>query len=309
MSNSSNYSNNRSRRVFISNSLKAAGALALPVGLMSSSRAISNKPAGEINYTVQEIINIIFKEISGAPFNPTVDTIKSGSGDQRVTGIVTTMFPTVNVIKEAAKQNANFIIAHEPTFYNHADELNWVTPNEVVKQKQELLQKNQIAIWRFHDHWHMYKPDGIVHGFLKNTGWLPYYQPGKMLISIPKLSLQELIAHLKTSLGISHMRVIGDLSQTCEVIGMIPGAAPGQMQVSLIEKQKPDVLIVGELREWETAEYVRDSRLLGSKTALIITDHAVSEEPGMEWLVEWLKPKLPGLPITHIASGDPFIWV
>lgn len=276
---------------------------------MSSSRAISNKPAGEINYTVQEIINIIFKEISGAPFNPTVDTIKSGSGDQRVTGIVTTMFPTVNVIKEAAKQNANFIIAHEPTFYNHADELNWVTPNEVVKQKQELLQKNQIAIWRFHDHWHMYKPDGIVHGFLKNTGWLPYYQPGKMLISIPKLSLQELIAHLKTSLGISHMRVIGDLSQTCEVIGMIPGAAPGQMQVSLIEKQKPDVLIVGELREWETAEYVRDSRLLGSKTALIITDHAVSEEPGMEWLVEWLKPKLPGLPITHIASGDPFIWV
>jgi len=121
--------------------------------------------------------------------------------------------------------------------------------------------------------------------------------------------LQELINHLKSSLGISHMRVIGDLSQSCQLIGLMPGGSNGQMQMSLIEREKPDVLIVGEVNEWETAEYVRDARLLGSKTALIILDHSVSEEPGMQWLVEWLHPKVPGLPITHIASGDPFIWV
>jgi putative NIF3 family GTP cyclohydrolase 1 type 2 len=271
--------------------------------------AEAGRQSAKGNYTVQDIMNITFKEIPGAPFKPTVDTLKSGSADQQVTGIVTTMFTTINVIKEAAKQNANFIIAHEPTFYNHTDDVKWFSPNEVVKQKQDLLQQHQIAVWRFHDHWHAYRPDGIGHGVLKNAGWLSYYQPGKMLINIPKVSLRDLITHVKSSLGISHMRVIGDLSQSCELIGLIPGAAGGQMQMSLVEKERPDVLIVGEVHEWETAEYIRDARLLGSKTALIILGHSVSEEPGMEWLVEWLQPKVPGLTITHIASGDPFIWV
>jgi hypothetical protein len=68
-------------------------------------------------------------------------------------------------------------------------------------------------------------------------------------------------------------------------------------------------LIVGEVSEWETAEYIRDANLLGSKIALIVLGHALSEEPGMEWLVEWLQPKLPGTKIIHIPSGNPFTWV
>ena len=81
------------------------------------------------------------------------------------------------------------------------------------------------------------------------------------------------------------------------------------MQIGLTEREKPVVLIVGELHEWETAEYIRDARQLGSKISLIILGHSVSEEPGMEWLVEWLQPKLPELKITHIASEDPFTWI
>ncbi len=89
----------------------------------------------------------------------------------------------------------------------------------------------------------------------------------------------------------------------------MPGAWGEQAHINAIEKNSPDVLIIGELVEWETAEYVRDARKMGSKTALIILGHSVSEEPGMELFVEWLTPKVPGLPITHIASGDPFLWI
>jgi hypothetical protein len=63
------------------------------------------------------------------------------------------------------------------------------------------------------------------------------------------------------------------------------------------------------VQEWETAEYIRDARSLGSKISLIILGHSVSEEPGMQYLVEWLQPKLPGIKINHVSSGDPFIWV
>ncbi len=297
---------NPARRKFIVTTLKAAGATAfLSIPFIGAAKNNSSKK----EYTVQDVIDIILKEIPGAPFKETVDTIKSGSLTNKVTGIVTTMFATIDVIKAAAKLNANFIIAHEPTFYNHEDNINYVPNNEVVKEKQALLQQYNITVWRFHDYWHSYRPDGIFYGVLKNVGWLKYYEQGKEIIKIPSISLQNLIAHLKSKLNIEHLRIIGDMNQSCQRIALLPGAAGGQSQISIAEKEKPDVLIVGEVHEWETAEYIRDSQALGGKTSLIVLGHSVSEEPGMEYLVDWLQPKTPELKITHIASGNPFKWV
>lgn len=294
------------RREFISQTLKAAGAtalLAMP-GLSTLASSIEHQ-----TYSVQNVINIILKEIPGAPFPQTVDTLKSGSGDMTVTGIVTTMFATISVIEQAIKQKANFIIAHEPTFYNHTDDPNWVQNNGMVKRKQALLQQNNIAVWRFHDYWHSHIPDGIRYGVLRDAGWLGYFHQGSSVIQVPAISLKDLAGHLKSSLGISHVRVIGDLSQSCQTLAILPGAAGGQAQISLVEKEKPDVLIVGEVHEWETGEYIRDTKLSGGKTSLIILGHCVSEEPGMKWMVEWLQPKIPGIKISHIASLDPFTWL
>jgi putative NIF3 family GTP cyclohydrolase 1 type 2 len=295
------------RRTFLAAALKAAGATAL-LALPGRGFTIDTQ-SPKITYTVQDIIDIILKEIPGAPFPHSVDTIKSGNAGQKVTGIVTTMFATIKVIEEAARMDANFIIAHEPTFYNHEDDVHWVQHNEVLKKKQVLLEQHQIAIWRFHDYWHSYRPDGIGYGVLKMAGWLPYYQADKKMIQLPAVPLKTLLLQIKKNLGISHMRVIGDPEQICERIALLPGAAGGQRQILLAENEKPDVLIVGEVHEWETAEYIRDARELGTKISLIVLGHGVSEEPGMQWLVEWLGPKLPGLQISHLASGDPFIWV
>jgi putative NIF3 family GTP cyclohydrolase 1 type 2 len=295
------------RRTFLANVLKAAGA-----GLLLSSPLACEAGQSKTKdnaMTVQDIIDLIIKDIPGAPFSNTVDTIKSGRGDQAVTGIISTMFATVKVIEEAARRKANFIIAHEPTFYNHTDDLNWVPKNDVVKKKQALLEKHKIAVWRFHDYWHAVRPDGVLYGVVKKAGWTSYYETDKRVITLPAVSLENLARHLKTSLGIQQVKVIGNLSQSCTRIGLYPGAAGGQRQVTFIENDQPDVLVVGEVHEWETAEYIRDAQALGSKTSLIILGHSVSEEPGMSWLVDWLKPKLPGIPIEHIESGDPFTWL
>ena len=294
---------NINRRKFIEAGLKTAGAAAL-LTIPSI-----NLFAAKKEYTVQDIIDLILKDIPGAPFKQTVDTIKSGSADAKVTGIVTTMFATVDVIKKAAEQKANFIIAHEPTFYNHTDDVNWTGENAIVRQKQELLKKEGITVWRFHDQWHAHKPDGISYGVLKKTNWLQYNQNAEKVFSIPASSVKQIAEHLKTSLGIERVRLVGDPSSSCEKIALLPGAWGGQNQISTVEKEKPDLVIVGEVHEWETAEYIRDARELGSKISLIVLGHSVSEEPGMEWLVDWLQPKLEGIKVTHIASNNPFMFV
>jgi putative NIF3 family GTP cyclohydrolase 1 type 2 len=288
------------RRAFI-----ASSAMILPT--LSHSHSVS----GIKNVlTVRQVIDLITKEIPGAPFKETVDTIKAGKGDTIVTGVVTTMFATIPVIKKTIDLKANFIIAHEPTFYNHLDETAWLEKDKVWNYKIELLNKNNIAVWRCHDYIHSLRPDGVLMGVLTALGWSSYYNPEKpQIVNIPSASLKEIVSLSKEKLGIANLRVIGDLAQSCKKIALLPGAAGGKRQIQLLQNEFPDVLLCGESPEWETIEYIRDANAAGIKLALIVLGHSVSEEPGMEWMMNWLKPKIQNIPVTHVASEDPFTWI
>jgi putative NIF3 family GTP cyclohydrolase 1 type 2 len=292
------------RREFLATVAAASGLTFIP-GMSSATHP--GVPDTESKLTVQQVIDLILKEIPGAPFPQTVDTIKSGNSQQRVTGIVTTMFTTVDVIKQTASLGANFIIAHEPTFYGHLDETSWLENDPVYIYKKELLQKHDIVVWRFHDYWHTHKPDGVLMGVLTKLGWQQYYNPDNpRMIVHPGATLGAITDHAKKSLGIRQVRIIGDRKQMCKRIALLPGAAGGTAQIKLLQKEKPDVLLVGEVHEWETAEYVRDAQAMGSPMSLIVLGHSQSEEPGMEWLVPWLQPRVGELKVTHVTSHNPF---
>ena len=132
------------RREFMTKVAATVGLATIP-GLSSGN---TFTPFTQSKLTVQQVIDMILKEIPGAPFPKTVDTLKSGDGQQVVTGIVTTMFATVEVIRQTASLGANFIIAHEPTFYNHLDDTAWLEGDPVFQFKMDLLKKKGIVVWR-----------------------------------------------------------------------------------------------------------------------------------------------------------------
>ncbi len=250
-------------------------------------------------------MDLFISQIPGAPFSNTVDTLKAGSRDIKVTGIVTTMFATIEAIKKAINQNANFIIAHEPTFYNHPDQTDWLTYDDVYRYKANLLKQHNIAVWRNHDYIHSLNPDGVRMGLLKQLNWAGYYNPAASnVLMLPAVSLSSLIEYVKQKLFISKVRYIGNLEQSCQKILLMPGAAGGTRQIQAMGKVKPDVLICGEIQEWETAEYVRDAQTKGENLSLIVLGHIASEEPGSEFMAAWLKERLPGIKITHIPSNN-----
>jgi len=259
--------------------------------------------------TIRQVIDALQADIPGAPFPKTVDTIKAGDPEQPVKGIVTTMFATDAVITKAIDLGANFIIAHEPTFYNHLDETDWLGDDAVLTYKKALLNKHGIVVWRFHDGIHQHRPDGVRMGVMEALGWDKYYSADDPpLVVMPAASLGEIMEQVKKSLGIDKLKYIGDPSQSCRRIVFSPGAAGGRAQIAAIRKYDPDLFICGELNEWETSEYVRDARYQGKKLSLIVLGHSVSEEGGMQWLLRVLKEKAPGVPATHVSSGEAFAW-
>ncbi|MDQ4139621.1 MAG: Nif3-like dinuclear metal center hexameric protein, partial [Bacteroidota bacterium] len=263
--NNSNFlTSTTNRRAFITSLTKAVGASVLLTNPLITSA--ENLNFLQQSYTVKQIIDLFLKEIPEAPFDKTVDTLKSGSLDTKVTGIVTTMFATIEVIRKAIDLKANFIIAHEPTFYSHQDETDWLEKDDVYQYKANLLKQHNIVVWRNHDYLHTHKPDGVMAGLVAALGWQKYYKPEtRVRFELPATSLQSLIAHIKDKLNIQMVRFMGDPNQSCRKVLMMPGAPGSRRHIAELEKEKPDVLLCGEAQEWETVEYVRDARAKGDK--------------------------------------------
>jgi putative NIF3 family GTP cyclohydrolase 1 type 2 len=294
------------RRKFLSSVTRLVGAsMAMTLPNAGLAKNLSQ------GLTVKQVIDIILKEIANAPFATTVDQLRSGSMDREVTGIVTTMFPTIKVIEDTAKAGANLIIAHETPFYNNQDETDWLQQDDAYRYKLDLINKYKIAIWRFHDYWHAHKPDGIIMGNLIKFGWEKYYDANSpRMITLPKpMALKSIVALAKERLDIPSVRVIGNLNQNCSTVYMAFGYMDSKRQIAAIQQYKPDLILSGETREWETVERVRDGMLMGLKTSLMVLSHAVSEEAGMEYAAKWLQPKVPGIKITHLASTNPFTFL
>jgi putative NIF3 family GTP cyclohydrolase 1 type 2 len=292
-------SKSNSRRKFVTNiSIATAAIAATP--LLSKADTFFNLDDG---VTVGQVMDMFIKTVPNSPFPSTVDTLKAGNRDIVVTGIVTAMFPTVDVIRKTIALGANFIICHEPTFYNHVDDVNWLQGDEVYQYKADLLAKHHIAIWRNHDYIHHLIPDGVTTGVVAKLGW-KQYQQGTNSFVFEGIALQGLINQVKEKLGTPMVRYIGDLTQTCKNVLLMPGAAGGMAQIKALEKYKPDVLVCGEISEWETAEYVRDARAEGRNIALVVTGHIPSEEAGSIFMAEWLEQRLNHVKITHINCGN-----
>jgi hypothetical protein len=60
--------------------------------------------------------------------------------------------------------------------------------------------------------------------------------------------------------------VVGDPQLKVQKIGLLPGTTPIQAALSLLPSV--DAVIAGEVREWESVEYVRDKVTAGEKKAL-----------------------------------------
>ncbi|HVU10391.1 MAG TPA: Nif3-like dinuclear metal center hexameric protein [Phototrophicaceae bacterium] len=256
--------------------------------------------------TVQTMIDTILKTVPGAPIADTVDVLKSGDPQQEVKGVVTTFLATQTVLQKAIDLGANFVITHEPTYYTHVDKIDWLQNDPVYRAKRKLIDDHHLTIWRFHDHWHRHQPDGITTGALKALGWEQYADDARPpRITLPPTTLADLTAYVRQKLGTTRPLVIGEPDMQVSKVVYVAGSPGGEFQIELL-RGDIDVMIVGETPEWQTPEYVRDARSQGQRKALITIGHEASEEAGMAYLVEWLQPQFPGLPITHVPSGDPY---
>lgn len=254
----------------------------------------------------------------------TRDKILFGDANQECTGIITTCWATVDVIKKAIESKANLIICHEALFWNHGDHQEWLKEhdNETYKRKVALLNEGKIVVWRDHDYIHSGIPmkdgtykDGIFYGLAKVLGWEDYVYENDtfkyMHFEIPETTTQELASQLISKLNLNGVKVIGRHDSKVTKV-RIPMHVLGDANDAITEAEKDDIncFLTMELIDFTLMEYVKDTSMLGIDRSIIGMGHFNLEEPGMQYMVEWL-PEAIGqdIPIQFVQSGDNYTYI
>jgi putative NIF3 family GTP cyclohydrolase 1 type 2 len=258
--------------------------------------------------TAQQIVERIQGELAKAGVKwreQTVDTFKGGDPRTPVRGIAVTVMSTLDVLQRAAAAGKNMVITHEPTYYNGSDDTSDLLQDELYLRKVKFIKDNGLVVWRFHDHWHAKKPDGMPVGVAKLLGWSQYQVPDReRSYLIPEMTLGAAAKHIKDSMGIKTIRVVGDPETKISRVAISPGYA--SLQGALRTMPNNDLYIVGEAREWEGVEYAFDAMTAGMAKGLILLGHAISEDPGMDVAADWLRGFITEVPIEFIPAGEPF---
>ena len=257
--------------------------------------------------TVEQVVATMREAARATPTATTVDTIKAGDPSTVVTGIATTVTPTMDVLRRAVAARDNLIITHEPTFYNHPDaELFKADP--VYLEKQAYIRDHGLVIFRWHDGFHAQTPDFTFEAWKRIAGWTTAARDGRgpLLYTSAPVTVKALARQLQSKLRGRVVRVVGDPDLTVTKLAYTPGAPGEARQVTLLERDDVEVLVGGEIPEWETIAYALDAAQQGRHKAMILVGHYTSEEPGMEDCAIWLKTVFPGMRVDFIAAGEPY---
>ena len=248
------------------------------------------------------------KDRVGIPWRAqTVDNIVAGRPETRVRGIATTMMATLEVLQRAAAAGRNMVITHEPTFYSHQDTTEPFAQDATYQFKAAFVQQHDMAVFRFHDHWHAMKPDGVAFGMARELGWEKNrVADSQREFTFTDVTLGQLAGQIRERLGARTVRVVGDPAMRVNRVAASWGYYTFSATNLPLARPDVDVFVCGETREWETVEYAQDLVASGRKKGLIVIGHVASEQAGMKYCAEWLKGFIGEVPVEYVPASEPF---
>ncbi len=267
--------------------------------------------------TAESVAGRIHTELGGEwPANGP-DGFKCGDPATPVKGIATTAMATVDVLRRAHQAGANLVLTYEPTFFGRPDGPLQapqtgrgpvgISPGDPVYQaKRDFIEKNGIVVFRLRDHWQAKKQDDMVAGLAKSLGWSKYrVKSDDALYDIPPASARKLVAAVREKLNLrGGLRAVGNPDARIRRVLLHPGVMTAQTMWQ--RYADADLVLAGEVREWENTFFAADLLSAGENHGLVTIGRIVSEDPGMGECAAWLKDVVKEVPSRWIRVSDPY---
>jgi hypothetical protein len=266
--------------------------------------------------TAEAIVQRVRTALGGDWIADSVDGFKAGAPGIRVNGIATTAMATVDVLIKASAAGANLIFSFEPTFFCKQDgpspppaegerRFPGLSANDpVYLAKNDFIGTNGLVVYRLHDNWLARQAPAMTTGLAKALGWAERrVGPDEALYEIPARSAEQTVAHIRHKFHLrGGLRAVGDGAATVRRVLLFPSF----MDAATMWKRarEADLILTGEVREWENTFYAADLFTAGEKRTLVTIGRVASEDPGMLACARWLAKAIPNVPTRFIPAGD-----
>lgn len=231
--------------------------------------------------------------------------LQVGSMNKTITGIVISLDLTIEVIKEAIKNNSNLIICHHPAIFSP---LKIVDSETYLGKMIHMLIKNDITLYVMHTNFDVssYGMNMILGKKLglSNIAFLDQIDEDfglGVFGFIKRKRADDLIADIKSEFGIESVRYIGNLNDTIEKVAILGGSGASHIYHAL--EQSVDLFITGDV----TYHKALDSKNLGLN---VLDIGHYFESQGIMELKEILLSKGVSVPVSlSNINTNPYIIV
>jgi putative NIF3 family GTP cyclohydrolase 1 type 2 len=255
--------------------------------------------------TAQQIADRIRANIGIQWRTETVDGFKAGDPATTITGIVTTVLATTDVLRRAAAAGQNLVITPEPLYYAANEDPGNRVKDPIYVAKKGLVDDRHLVVYRFAEHWNARQPNASAKALAAELQWTNEVAGAPQTYRIAETTLDNLVTQIRTRLRIrGGLRIVGQPGLRVRRVYLAPGTTSLAMAVANL--QKADVILAGEPREWEAIPYTLDTWSSDGGKGLIAIGRMVSENPGMAACAAWLRSFIPDIRIESIPVEDPY---
>lgn len=222
-----------------------------------------------------------------------------GNSEGNIKKILICLDITMASIDEAIAQKADLIITHHPVIF---DELKRLNEQDFKGKQLNKLIRNNLSVYSAHTN--LDYPDPGVNSCLADALGIHDVVmmgkgPGKCGMLEQKMSLDEFISHVKSSLQAPLLRVVGHAPSGIRKAAVFGGSFDGDLQ-SVIESGA-DALVTGDLKY--------HAALDACEAGLCILDagHFSTEKVVLPYLARRLREEYPDVEILLFQDeNDPF---
>lgn len=253
--------------------------------------------------TAQELLDY-FRSLNGGWVDPekTVDTIKAGDPGTEIRGIAVGWMSYTWALKRALELGCNVFVTHEPTYYNHHDDDPEIFRYGSAQEKRDLVEEAGMVIMRCHDLWDRMPGIGITDSWASFLGFSePIDGEGYLRVFDGEgRSAGEIargVVDKTRELGQDTVQVIGPLDTQVSRLCLGTGACTPLR--TFLDQYHADMAICTD----DGLVYWRDAALaIDMELPLVVVNHGVSEEPGVESLARHLKARFANIPVHYVAQ-------
>ncbi|OGV80333.1 MAG: hypothetical protein A3K19_04255 [Lentisphaerae bacterium RIFOXYB12_FULL_65_16] len=255
--------------------------------------------------TVQDLIKHIIK-LKGSGLNGD-EGVLFGDPNAEIRGLLLCWMADVGALRAAAAQGCNVVLCHEQFYFTTmfgpltAQEMSW----PANRARLAAAAAGGLTVLRVHGSldmiciWDEFIRVLGVENPTPGTGW-------NKVLPIPRTTVRELVAKVKATFNVSHVRMTGDLDKVVSVAGFPWGGLGLDTNVgyqATCVNLGAEVLIAGECDEYGFS-FARDAGV-----PMIETGHALSENPGVKLFAARLEQEFAGLKTVFHPDTSAFTTV